>query len=170
MQGMKMFLIEGSATRVGRLADLKFSSSSSTHVRVVEGRTSTLKVMSGSTSTAISSWSPQSWRQKPVVQDVVYPTPSISSSSSGNAEQDSQPDPVTYKRKQQLEDVVSKLEKLPPIVSPTEVTSHTSSHVKEGLGRLTLSRTGSRRPYTDRTPQGKAWGCRARAGILAARR
>ena len=160
-----MFLIEGSATRVGRLADLKFSSSSSTHVRVVEGT-----VMSGSTSTASSSWSPQSWRQKPVVQDVVYPTPSISSSSSGNAEQDSQPDPVTYKRKQQLEDVVSKLEKLPPIVSPTEVTSHTSSHVKEGLGRLTLARTGSRRPYTDRTPQGKAWGCRARAGILAARR
>ncbi|GAA5951801.1 hypothetical protein JCM8115_005244 [Rhodotorula mucilaginosa] len=77
--------------------------------------------MSGSTSTAISSWSPQSWRQKPVVQDVVYPTPSISSSSTSNAEQDSQPDPVTYKRKQQLEDVVSKLEKLPPIVSPTEI-------------------------------------------------
>ena len=92
-------------------------------MRVVEGRTSTLKVMSGSTSTAISSWSPQSWRQKPVVQDVVYPTPSISSSSTSNAEQDSQPDPVTYKRKQQLEDVVSKLEKLPPIVSPTEVRS-----------------------------------------------
>ncbi len=96
-------------------------------VRVAESRTSTLAVMSGSTSTASPSWSPQSWRQKPVVQDVVYPTPSISSSSSSNAEQDSQPDPVTYKRKQQLEDVVFKLEKLPPIVSPTEVRSHTSS-------------------------------------------
>lgn len=75
--------------------------------------------MSGSTSTASSSWSPQSWRQKPVVQDVVYPTPSTS-----DQQQDAQPDPVTYKHKQQLEDVVSKLEKLPPIVSPTEVRSH----------------------------------------------
>lgn len=116
-----MIFHRGSATRVGRPADLEiivFLKSSS--ARFVESWTSILTVMSGSTSTANPSWSPQSWRQKPVVQDVVYPTPSISNT---NTEQDSQPDPVTYKRKQQLEDVVSKLEKLPPIVSPTEVRS-----------------------------------------------
>lgn len=73
--------------------------------------------MSVSTSAGNPSWSPQSWRQKPVVQDVVYPTPSTSTTGADAQE----PDPVTYKRKQQLDDVVAKLEKLPPIVSPTEV-------------------------------------------------
>lgn len=70
--------------------------------------------MNGSQS-ASDAWSPQSWRQKPVVQDVVYPAPAP-------PVPDAQaPDPVLYKRRQDLDNVVNKLEKLPPIVSPTEV-------------------------------------------------
>lgn len=66
-------------------------------------------------SATANDWSPSSWRSKPVVQDVVYPT---------------QPnhveavDPVAWKRKQGLEQVVEKLETLPPLVSAVEVSSH----------------------------------------------
>lgn len=77
-------------------------------------RTSQLPALMVSTAPA-AQWSTQSWRNKPVGQTVSYPDPS-SSSATGAA-----PDPVLYKKKQGLEDVVHKLETLPPIVSATEV-------------------------------------------------
>lgn len=67
-----------------------------------------------------SDWSPQSWRSKPVGQDIAYPTPSASSSSGTSA---TEPDPVLYKRKEGLEGVTRKLEQLPPLVSAVEVRS-----------------------------------------------
>ncbi|BGP22964.1 hypothetical protein JCM10295v2_001855 [Rhodotorula toruloides] len=60
-------------------------------------------------------WSPQSWRSKPVGQTVTFPSPSSSSSTQPA------PDPVLYKKKQGLGDVVHRLETLPPIVSATEI-------------------------------------------------
>lgn len=132
--------------------------------------------MNGTTSTA---WSPQSWRQKPVVQDVVYPTPAPLADGA------EQPDPVSYKRKQALDDVVSKLEKLPPIVSPTEVrcstrddgvTSLSSRNEKicgppSELGSLKRPRLTMRMIImTDRATEGKAGRCSAREGVLAAGR
>ncbi|BGP46210.1 hypothetical protein JCM10450v2_002050 [Rhodotorula kratochvilovae] len=64
-------------------------------------------------------WTPQSWRSKPLTQDVVYPAPAPSSSSSSSSS--SPPDPVLYKRKQGLEDVGKKLATLPPLVSAVEI-------------------------------------------------
>ncbi|GAA5965431.1 hypothetical protein JCM21900_001887 [Sporobolomyces salmonicolor] len=62
-----------------------------------------------------SAWSPSSWQSKPRFQDIHYPAPSSSSPSAPP------PDPVLYKPKQGLEQVVSKLEKLPPLVSAVEI-------------------------------------------------
>ncbi|POY74426.1 hypothetical protein BMF94_2620 [Rhodotorula taiwanensis] len=89
--------------------------------------------MNGTTSTA---WSPQSWRRKPVVQDVVYPTPAPLADGA------EQPDPVSYKRKQALDDVVSKLEKLPPIVSPTEIERLKAKLADVAQGRAFLLQGG----------------------------
>ncbi|ORY55323.1 DAHP synthetase [Leucosporidium creatinivorum] len=62
--------------------------------------------------TTAADWSPSSWRSKPIVQDVVYPP---------EPEQVEPADPVAWKRKQGLDQVVEKLEKLPPLVSAVEI-------------------------------------------------
>ena len=68
----------------------------------------------------MSTWTPDSWRAKPVGQTVEYPSPApSSSSSSSSAERD--PEPVLFKRKQGLESVAGKLQTLPPLVSAVEV-------------------------------------------------
>jgi 3-deoxy-D-arabino-heptulosonate 7-phosphate (DAHP) synthase class II len=64
-----------------------------------------------------SEWSRDSWRSKPIVQDVIYPT-----ISSIEPQSDAAVDQATYKRKQSMEQVVSKLNTLPPIVSAVEVS------------------------------------------------
>lgn len=62
---------------------------------------------------AAANWSPSSWRTKPIVQDVVYPL---------EPEHVEPADPVAWKRKQGLDQVVEKLEQLPPLVSAVEVS------------------------------------------------
>ncbi|GAA5826410.1 hypothetical protein JCM5353_008863 [Sporobolomyces roseus] len=63
-----------------------------------------------------SEWTPTSYKSHPISQSVEYPFPSPSSSSSSPV-----PDPVLFKRKQSLEQVVNKLNVLPPIVSAVEI-------------------------------------------------
>ncbi|BGP14036.1 hypothetical protein JCM10213_005620 [Rhodosporidiobolus nylandii] len=81
-------------------------------------------------------WSPQSWRAFPVGQPVLYHSPTPSSSNS--EQQREEPDPVLYRRKQGLEEVVGKLEKLPPIVSAVEIErlKHQLKEVAEGKAFL----------------------------------
>lgn len=87
-----------------------------------------------------STWTPQSWRAHPVGQPVVYPQPSPTADLKSSDEADlarledgkqvegrGGPDPVLWKRKQPLEEVVKKLEKLPPIVSAVEVRYYSLS-------------------------------------------
>ncbi|GAA6064643.1 hypothetical protein JCM10212_004485 [Sporobolomyces blumeae] len=62
-----------------------------------------------------STWTPSSWRTKPIGQSVEYPTPSSSTAASDDV------DPVLYKRKLNLDQVVDKLSSLPPIVSAVEI-------------------------------------------------
>lgn len=64
--------------------------------------------------TTTDTWSPQSWRTKPIVQDVTYPQ-EVADQDAGEV------DPLAWKRKQGLHQVVEKLEKLPPLVSAVEV-------------------------------------------------
>ncbi|GAA5953830.1 hypothetical protein JCM3765_000663 [Sporobolomyces pararoseus] len=61
-------------------------------------------------------WAPSSWRSFPIGQSVEYPSPTTSASTST-----SEPDPVLYKKKSTLDEVVNKLETLPPIVSAVEI-------------------------------------------------
>ncbi|GAA5845279.1 hypothetical protein JCM3766R1_000715 [Sporobolomyces carnicolor] len=65
-------------------------------------------------------WSPSSWRSFPIGQSVDYPTPTSTSTSTA-ARDDDEPDPVLYKRKSTLDQVVDKLSTLPPIVSAVEI-------------------------------------------------
>lgn len=67
-----------------------------------------------------SEWTRDSWRSKPIVQDVVYPEFKSTSSDDLAAV-----DQAIYKRKQSMEQVVSKLNTLPPIVSAVEVSCRT---------------------------------------------
>ncbi|GAA5876528.1 hypothetical protein JCM8547_009416 [Rhodosporidiobolus lusitaniae] len=62
-------------------------------------------------------WTPQSWRSKPVGQPVHYPSPTSTLPQSDATE----PDPVLWRRKQGLEEVVQRLKTLPPIVSAVEI-------------------------------------------------
>ena len=63
-------------------------------------------------------WTRDTWRSKPIVQDVVYPEmKSVDANTSAAAI-----DQVVYKRKQSMDQVVAKLNTLPPIVSAVEVS------------------------------------------------
>ncbi|GAA5829529.1 hypothetical protein JCM11251_000192 [Rhodosporidiobolus azoricus] len=70
---------------------------------------------------APQNWTPSSWRSCPVGQPVSYPEPSPTSTSSSSSSSQTEPDPVLYKRKEPLADVIKKLETLPPIVSAVEI-------------------------------------------------
>ncbi|GAA5996466.1 3-deoxy-7-phosphoheptulonate synthase class II [Rhodotorula paludigena] len=86
-----------------------------------------------------SDWSPQSWRSKPVGQDIAYPTPSASSSSGTSA---NEPDPVLYKRKEGLEGVTRKLEQLPPLVSAVEIERLKANLANVATGKAFLLQGG----------------------------
>ncbi|KAK4058709.1 hypothetical protein OIO90_000153 [Microbotryomycetes sp. JL221] len=81
-------------------------------------------------------WSRHSWKTKLIVQDVVYPPQQPSSSSID------QPDQATYKRKVPLNDVVTKLELLPPIVSAFEIERLRTNLAKVATGDAFLLQGG----------------------------
>lgn len=56
--------------------------------------------------TSSSAWAPDSWRQKPIKQDVIYP------------------EEIVTKSKQDLPSVLTKLRSLPPLVSAVEVRAY----------------------------------------------
>lgn len=72
-------------------------------------------------------WSPNSWRQHPVTQAVTYPEiPAITA--------DSTVDPAAWRKKKGLEEVIKKLESMPPLVSAVEVS---------GIGETVVEGTDS---------------------------
>ncbi|GAA5970070.1 hypothetical protein JCM11641_000254 [Rhodosporidiobolus odoratus] len=87
--------------------------------------------------TQSTTWSTQSWRDRPIGQSVQYPVPSTSTSTSSV-----EPDPVLYKRKESLEQVCTKLEKLPPIVSAVEIERLKAELKEVAEGRAFLLQGG----------------------------
>ncbi|GAA5888432.1 hypothetical protein JCM16303_005738 [Sporobolomyces ruberrimus] len=83
-----------------------------------------------------SEWTPSSWRSFPIGQSVEYPTPSTSTSSS------TEPDPVLYKKKSTLDEVVTKLSALPPIVSAVEIERLKKELAAVGRGEAFLLQGG----------------------------
>lgn len=65
---------------------------------------------------APAAWHPSSWREKPIAQ---VSCPVARTNTLANAEH--LPQDVVYEDKAQLETVLNKLRRLPPLVSPVEV-------------------------------------------------
>ncbi|GAA5941898.1 tryptophan--tRNA ligase MSW1 [Sporobolomyces koalae] len=83
-----------------------------------------------------SEWTPSSWRQKPIGQAVEYPTPTR------RHDAESDPDPVVYRKKLELNQVVDKLERLPPIVSAVEIEKLKQELAKVAKGEAFLLQGG----------------------------
>lgn len=64
----------------------------------------------------MSNWTPTSWKQHPVTQAVIYPNLTNLNESINDV------DPEIWKRKKGLDEVIIKLESLPPLVSAVEVS------------------------------------------------
>ena len=77
-----------------------------------------MKLTNGSSTDSVPSWTPTSWTAKPIKQDVVYPDRVV------------------------LERVLAKLEKLPPIVTPTEIQNLKRSLKDVALGKAFLLQGG----------------------------